>query len=365
MKIEWLPAHPCEGGFSMWRYWDELEKIRIRRNISNISSPLGSPQIENIVRLPKWKRIWTRYAVYPFVVKKSRNVDVVHVLDQSWCDLVKSIPKKTKKVITVHDIIPLSFSGSIKGHARKRFFNRMKLLHDFDMISADSIATKNDLINILNIDREKIIVSPLGVSIPDVNMGGERFPSFQKKMDSFSNHQSDMTLFSVGVNTRRKNLKGLISGIDVFQKKTKNRVSLLRAGDYLTGGLLDFAKEVLGDRFLELGRVSDEDLEFAYKFCDVFVFPSLAEGFGLPILEAMARGKPVISSMHTSLPEAGGDEALYFDTEDLNTFSNALQILMKKEERVSRGAMGVLRAKKFTWEKHFDEITGIYSQLTK
>jgi glycosyltransferase involved in cell wall biosynthesis len=108
----------------------------------------------------------------------------------------------------------------------------------------------------------------------------------------------------------------------------------------------------LGDRCVILGHVSDSALGELYRRCAVFCYPSLGEGFGLPVLEAMAAGAAVITSNLSSLPEVGGDAVVYVDPHSTASIAAELaQILSSPEERERLGARARERARSFSWER--------------
>ncbi len=112
------------------------------------------------------------------------------------------------------------------------------------------------------------------------------------------------------------------------------------------------ALDALGDRCLRLGVVSDEELRALYGHCTVFCYPSLGEGFGLPVLEALAAGAPVLTSNRSSLPEVGGDAAEYVDPTDTRALSEKLAMLLRDPERRRRLAeRGPRRAAEFDWDR--------------
>ena len=108
----------------------------------------------------------------------------------------------------------------------------------------------------------------------------------------------------------------------------------------------------LGERVRLLGWVDDELLDGLYRAADCFVFPSLAEGFGLPVLEAMLRGTPVACSNATSLPEVAGDAALLFDPLDVEAIAVSIRRILEDRELADRlRAAGLERAQRFSWEE--------------
>src|SRR5262249_52737243 len=140
--------------------------------------------------------------------------------------------------------------------------------------------------------------------------------------------------------------------------------ALLRVGPKLPEELAGRLREVLRPgHFVELGKLSDDELAGAYQAVDVYFFPSLWEGFGLPVLEAMAAGTPVVCSDASSLPEVGGDAALYFDPGAPEEAAYQLiRVLTDGALGESLRTDGVVRARQFTWERHAEALREIYQR---
>lgn len=255
------------------------------------------------------------------------NVDIFHSSD--WAQP----PTKAKKVTTFHDVVPLKFpewsTSKIVGVHRRR----MELVeNEIDMVIAVSEATKKDLLEVSNIPEEKIKVI--------YEAAGEQFkPQLKDKVELFRkkfNLPEEFVLAIGGVGTRRN---------------------------------LDRVKESVGNYNLvitgeTLPWVSDEELPLLYAAAKVLLYPSFYEGFGLPILEAMTCGTPVITSNVSSMPEVAGEAAFYVDPHSEKDIKDKLRLVM--EDKGSRDKLikaGFDQAKKFSWEKCAQETVHIYQQL--
>jgi alpha-1,3-rhamnosyl/mannosyltransferase len=165
-------------------------------------------------------------------------------------------------------------------------------------------------------------------------------------------------VLAVGTLEPRKNLPRLVAAYTRLPEDLQRRHRLVVAGKlgWETGPTLD-ALHSLGDRCRMLGYVSDADLAELYRLCAVFCFPSLGEGFGLPVLEAMSLGAAVLTSDNTSLPEVGGDAVEYVDALDIVSIADGLERLLRSpERRAELGARGRERAQAFSWLR-FAECT--------
>jgi glycosyltransferase involved in cell wall biosynthesis len=165
-------------------------------------------------------------------------------------------------------------------------------------------------------------------------------------------------VLAVGTLEPRKNLPRLVAAYGSLELELQQRHPLVVVGamGWETGETLD-ALRSLGDRCTMLGYVSDAELAELYRRCSVFCYPSLGEGFGLPVLEAMAAGAVVLTSNLSSLPEVGGEAVEYADPHDVASIASGLERLLGDEARqVELRQTGRARAQSFSWER-FAHIT--------
>jgi glycosyltransferase involved in cell wall biosynthesis len=165
-------------------------------------------------------------------------------------------------------------------------------------------------------------------------------------------------VLAVGTLEPRKNLPRLVAAYSSLSEELKCAHPLVVVGalGWETGETLA-ALDSLGEHCTRLGRVSDHALAELYRRCAVFCYPSLGEGFGLPVLEAMAAGAPVVTSQISSLPEVGGDSVEYVDPYDVTSIADGLRRTLSDEaRRADLREKGRERAKAFSWER-FAEIT--------
>ena len=158
-------------------------------------------------------------------------------------------------------------------------------------------------------------------------------------------------VLAVGTLEPRKNLPRLIEAYAALPEQVQSEHPLVVVGarGWSTGPTLA-AMRSLGDRCIALGHVSDEALAELYRRCSVFCYPSLGEGFGLPVLEAMAAGAPVVTSNLSSLPEVGGDAVEYADPRSVPSIEAALErVLDSPERRLQLSELGLRRARLFSW----------------
>ncbi|HMD57058.1 MAG TPA: glycosyltransferase family 1 protein [Solirubrobacteraceae bacterium] len=254
-----------------------------------------------------------------------------------------------RRVVTVHDLIFARFPEAHLGFREKG----MRVLvpgaaRRSDRVIADSQSTRRDLIELTRLDADRIDVVPLG-------LGNVR--RAEPLADAETRRRFDLgerrVVLSLSAKRPHKNLAALI---DALKEIPRERRPLLVLPGYPTWHEAELrerarAAGLAGDvRFL--GWLSGEEIESLWALSEAFVFPSLYEGFGLPVLEAMARGVPVACANASSLPEVAGEAALLFDPYDRGAIARAIERLLGEPELAARlRALGRERARLFTWER--------------
>jgi alpha-1,3-rhamnosyl/mannosyltransferase len=193
-------------------------------------------------------------------------------------------------------------------------------------------------------------VAPLGVA-PALEQGGA--PADSPGAEELSALPRAGFVLAVGTLEPRKNLPRLVQAYARLPAalQAEHPLTVVGALGWETGETLD-ALRSLGERSVQLGYVSDEVLAELYRRCAVFCYPSLGEGFGLPVLEAMAAGAAVLTSNISSLPEVGGEAVEYVDPSDVAGMTRALERLLgDPQRRAQLGALARERAGEFTWER--------------
>jgi glycosyltransferase involved in cell wall biosynthesis len=254
-----------------------------------------------------------------------------------------------RTVVTVHDLIYARFPEAHSGIRDKG----MRVLvpaaaRRSDRVLADSQSTRDDLIQLLSVEPARIDVVPLGLgSVQRADPLSDTATRARFGLDA------RQVLLSLSAKRPHKNLAALIGALARIPAERRPLLVLPGYPTWHEAELRERAASagVAGDvRFL--GWVSGAELEGLWAIADAFVFPSLYEGFGLPVLEAMARAVPVACSNASSLPEVAGDAALLFDPHDESAIASAVECLLGdpvEAERLRR--RGLNRAGQFTWER--------------
>ena len=270
-------------------------------------------------------------------------------------------------LLTVLDIIPLVLKDLYRADNPGWKFKLARWLELSAISSASTIlaisqCTADDLNRVLDIPYEKIVVTPLGV---DDKFFVEFSPEEKSKVRKAYNISEDtpFVLYVGGIDPR-KNYPVML---DAFAKLLERcRESNEQEPILVMAGRIESDREypkllkrvsALGikNNVILPGFVPDQDLTVLLSDCGVFFFPSLYEGFGLPPLEAMAAGAPVVSSNTSSMPEVLGDAALYFDPSDSQAGADRLyEVISNTEKAKEMSEAGIKQAKKFTWSKTGD-----------
>lgn len=307
--------------------------------------------------------LWYRWRLPISATFFTGHVDIYHGPDF----VLPPLNGGVRKVVTVHDLAFLEHPEyavpELAAYLKKVVPEAVAAA---DMIASVSQATSETLVKHFGTPHEKIRVVPGGIR-----------PSLRRITDPMlleaTRHKYNLQrplVLAVGTLEPRKNHLGLIKAFRQAMgsaSKAARPAMLAIAG--APGWLYDETRQAVADMKLEkrvrfLGRVSDLDLQLLYSLADVFAFPSFFEGFGLPPIEAMACGAPVITSNTSSLPDVVGDAALLVNPHDSNEIARAITRVLEDEQlREKLRQKGYERARLSTWERSALAMLAIYQQL--
>ena len=292
---------------------------------------------------------------------KRDKVDVLHVPGFAGPKSIGSI----KKVTTVHDLIGMIYPQNL-GLVSRFYWQRWlpACVKNSEHIIADSENTKKDIMRLLRIPEKAISVVYLAVD--------SRFKKIEKnnaQKEVLKKYKIDKKyILNVGTVEPRKNIINLIEAFRLFMQASDDTDMILviagkKGWDYQR--CFSKAKDLdIAGSVIFCDYVSDEDMPILYNNAESFVYPSLYEGFGLPVLEALSCGIPVVCSNVSSLPEVAGNAALYIDPGSIESIKEMLlESVYSKETIRDLSAQALLQAEKFSWKTTAEQTMGIYRKV--
>ncbi|MGB3903440.1 MAG: glycosyltransferase family 1 protein [Anaerolineae bacterium] len=285
------------------------------------------------------------------------EVDLFHATDHLLPRLAR-----VRSVFTLHDLV-FRFYPETHKLLNRWFLTLMmpRFLEAADAVIAVSEWTKKDAIELYGLDEDKVSVIYEGVNPRFRPASAERISALRHKYGIL-----EKFILSVGTIEPRKNLTSLLEAYHSVRNGRRDlKLVIVGKKGWLYEGFFRRLRELgLENEVIFPGFVPDEDLPSLYSAADLFVFPSLYEGFGLPVLEAMACGAPVVTSNTSSLPEVAGEAALLIDPRSLQALARAMRdVLGNKTLRDDLRARGPKHAAKFTWETAAHGTLAIYRSL--
>jgi glycosyltransferase involved in cell wall biosynthesis len=314
-------------------------------------------------RLPlddRWMTIlWHRLNLPLPVEWFSGPVDVFHAPD-----FVLPPVRRARSVLTVHDLAFLLYPQCADAKLRDYLMAAVpRSVRKASFVVADSENTRNDVICLLGAAPERTAVVPGGVE--------PRFRPADPAAVEGLRQRLGLTapfILSVGMMEPRKNWQGLIQAYSLARARHHLPHQLVLAGPrgWLWESILEEReRSPFRNDVVFVGFVPDEDLPTLYSAADAFAFPSFYEGFGLPPLEAMACGTPVVVSDAASLPEVVGDAGLKVPPEDVDGLAEALaQLATDEQQRAQLRQAGLARAAAFSWERAAERMLSVYKHVT-
>lgn len=285
-----------------------------------------------------------------YIPSLNKRYDLWHSLHQFPSHLPS---KHSKHILTVHDLNFL-----VEKNERKTGKYLRKLQKNID---------RADAITVISDSTKQILTANIDCGEKNIHTiyNGVELQTFQDAAKPVYVDSGEF-FFSLGVISSKKNFHILISVMKNFPN-----MKLIIAGNNQS----EYARKILNmirennleERVILPGKISDEDKFWLYSNCKAFLFPSIAEGFGLPVIEAMLAGKPTFLSKHTSLPEIGGKVAYYWDNFESGHMSDIIQENLKKynkePEKISEKI--IRHAQKFSWQISIKQYLELYKQVLK
>jgi glycosyltransferase involved in cell wall biosynthesis len=296
-------------------------------------------------------------------ILKDKNIELYHV-PQNGVGL--PVDKKCRFVITLHDVIPYKMPETVSDRYLKIFSDHIpKIISECDGIITVSNYSKKDIVETLNFPENKVYVTHLASE--------DIYRPLDKRIsryiaEKYYSIYGDFILY-VGGFSPRKNIVGLIESFSKLLCSYKKDVKLVIAGKQ--GKSYEIYKKRaeelhISDKVLFPGFVSIEHLPYIYNASQLFVYPSFYEGFGLPPIEAMSCGVPVIASNVTSVPEVVGDAGLLINPKDIDNLCDCMfRALSDEELRKKLISLGLSKASDLSWDKTANETISAYNRIIK
>lgn len=322
------------------------------------------------VFLPLWKRddlirkIWWEKYLLPNQVKKD-ECDIFLSLYQ--CPTILRSYGKIRHLMFVHDIIPKLFPEYLNNWRKKVYWNLTeKAIIKADKIIVNSVHSEKDLIRYLKLSASDISVNHIDTDeIYKKEVSNEKKERIMAKYDIKRGY-----IYAGGGMEVRKNIEGVIRAYGFLLEKNRQEHFLNHFPNLVVSGkllpqlapLITDAEKLVRELNLTahvklLDFVPQEDLPALYSCASVFVYPSFYEGFGIPILEAMRQGTPVVTARNSSLEEVGADAVQYCHPDNIPDIAGAMKnILLNKKHRKELIRRGKEKSKYFSWDKFTDKM---------
>lgn len=294
-------------------------------------------------------------------ILKDYKIDLYHV-PQNGIGL--PVEKDCPFLITLHDVIPFKMPETVSKSYLKIFKENIpSIIERCDGIVTVSDYSKKDIVETLNFPEEKIFVTYLANE--DIYMPIDKILSRYIIKKNYS--ITDKYILYVGGFSPRKNILGLIEAFSILMEKYHENIKLVIAGrkgsSYETYKIR--AEELnIDDKVLFPGFIALGDLPYLYNASELFIYPSFYEGFGLPPIEAMACGVPVIASDTTSIPEIAGDSARLIDPCNTSDMAEAmLNVLQDEKLRNELIEKGLKRSRQLSWKNTARQMLNVYEKF--
>lgn len=274
-------------------------------------------------------------------------------------------PSADKGVITIHDLSVFKFPETHPADRVAQFERQFSVsVARASHLITDSQATRLEVINYLGWSSEKITAVPLGVS---GSFAPQSADVTEPCLRRYGLVHGEYTLCTSTLEPRKK-IERLLAAYQVLPEAVRNRCPLILVGSsgWLSEALLADVARLSSQGWLNyLGFVPQGDLPSLYAGARAFVYPSIYEGFGLPVLEAMASGVPVVASPFTSLPEVTQGAALLVDPDDVDALASAIHVsLIDENWRQTAISSGLTVAQTFSWDRCAEQTIKVYQSIS-
>ncbi|HEX2233937.1 MAG TPA: glycosyltransferase family 1 protein, partial [Thermoleophilaceae bacterium] len=293
---------------------------------------------------------------YPLLLERRARragADLVHCTHAA-----PAVTRRLPLVVTVHDLLPLRFPRLFPRATVVHTRASLRVVRSAHRILTNSEHTRAEVLELLGVPPERVTATPFGIEA--------RFRPLQSDPDWLLRRFGLRApyLLAVGTLEPRKNLEGVLRAFDLLAPRFPGLSLAVVGGKGWRDGMLDSELRRPREDVVATGFVDDDELVRLYSAAACFVFPSLAEGFGFPPLEAMACGAPVVTSDRPALPEVVGDAALLTDPTHPEAIATAVERVLSSPQLVAElRARGRARAAGFTWRSCAERTAAAYAEV--
>ncbi|MBC7232032.1 MAG: glycosyltransferase family 4 protein [Chloroflexi bacterium] len=302
-----------------------------------------------------WRMVW-----YPLWAR-GFAANVYHILDHSYGHLLWGLDGD-RTVVTIHDVAPLFFPGHFLGLSSLAWRIAWKGDQKAKWWITVSNFTRCEALNFVNKNPEEVIPIPEGVEPHFHPLPEEQTGEWRERLGL----GTEKVILHVGHCQPRKNLERLLTALALLSRKGVAFHFVQVGGVFTPAQRCLLASSGIEHRVRQMSHVSEETLVGLYNIADVFVLPSLYEGFGLPVLEAMACGTPVVAANVASLPEVVGDAGLLVNPHSSEAMAEGILRVLTDPSLADRlRERGLQRARDFTWERTACETLAVYQKVAQ
>lgn len=312
-------------------------------------------------------KYYQRYWKFPRHIQQQEGIDLFHIIDHSDAHIAYSLAKANKTtVITCHDLINYIQPENLTNQAIFPFISRaiwnysVRGLRQADQVITVSNHTAQDVKTVFNIDPSKITTAYNGVDPSYQPLSKAQIEAVRKR---YSISKDTFCWLNVGSNHPRKNISTILKALALLRQQNLP-VCFIKAGADFADQQKDFInRQKLTDCIHYIEKPDKAVLIKLYGAADALVAPSLYEGFGITLLEAMACGTPVIASNVTSLPEVVGKAGILVPPQDASAIARATQALRANPQEAARlSQLGRQRVQTFTWQNAAETVAAVYER---
>ncbi|RKD32279.1 glycosyltransferase family 4 protein [Thermohalobacter berrensis] len=333
-----------------------INRNNIKDSLENINFNI---KINKLIPYSIYRRVWA-YIPLTYNSLFNSKADIYHFFNYIVPPRIKG-----KVIVTVYDMVYKLHPETMD----KRNFNRLDKELKRSVEKADKIITisknsKKEIIKFLDVSEEKVEIVHPGIDIKLYNRDFNR-EEINKVREKYK--LPEKYILYLGTLEPRKNISTIIKAYQNLLKKYDTNIYLVIAGKkgWMYKEIFKKVKDYgIEKKVIFTGYVDEEDKPLIYKMSKAFVFPSLYEGFGMPVLEAMSAGVPVITSNTSALPEVVGNAGLLVNPKSTKELTNA--IIKVIEDRNSRNKMvqeGIRQSKKFSWKRSAEKLLQVYREV--